>query len=142
MILISVDESAERYDGLVFQGSEIFVILLVALVVLGPERLPVVARKLGRWTAELRNAASDLRSGLESELGDVKGLADEIRSPIRDLKKAAEDTTRDAREATDAGRWVGPKPVSGPTPEDAMKDLEAIEGGTGPDESDADKATG
>lgn len=125
-----------------FQGSEIFVILLVALVVLGPERLPVVARKLGRWTAELRQAASDLRSGLESELGDVKSLADEVRAPIRELKEAADETTRQAREATDTSHWVGPKPISGPTPEDAMRDLEAIESGLDPDEGDAGKATG
>ena len=123
-----------------FQGSEIFVILLVALVVLGPQRLPEMARKVGRWTTELRRAASDLRSGLESELGDVKGLADEVRAPIREMKAAADDATRRTREATDTSNWVGPKPVSGPTPEDAMRDLEAIERGEDPDEDGGDEA--
>jgi sec-independent protein translocase protein TatB len=33
---------------------KIFLVLLVALVVLGPERLPKVARQLGRWIAQLR----------------------------------------------------------------------------------------
>lgn len=141
-MVASVEAARGMYHERVFQGSEIFVILLVALVVLGPQRLPVVARKLGRWTSELRKAASDLRAGLESELGDVKGLADEVRSPIRELKQAADDTTRRARKATDAGPWVGPKPVSGPTPEDAMRDLEAIEEGRDPDDGDADKAAG
>jgi Sec-independent protein translocase protein TatA len=36
------------------QGGEIIIILLLALVVLGPTRLPELARKLGEWTAELR----------------------------------------------------------------------------------------
>ena len=45
------------------QGGEIIIILLLALVVLGPTRLPELARKLGEWTAELRSAARDLRQG-------------------------------------------------------------------------------
>jgi sec-independent protein translocase protein TatB len=126
----------------VFQGSEIFVILLVALVVLGPERLPVVARKLGGYTAELRKAARELRAGLESELGDVSGIVEDVRSPIKEIKQVARDTTgemrkvgseakRDFDEAAGETRspasWVGPKPISGPTPADAMADLESIE---------------
>lgn len=125
-----------------FQGSEIFVILLVALVVLGPERLPVVARKLGSYTAELRKAARELRAGLESELGDVSGIVDDVRSPINEMKQAARETTGEMRkigseakrdldetagEARSSASWVGPKPISGPTPADAMADLESIE---------------
>lgn len=125
-----------------FQGSEIFVILLVALVVLGPERLPEIARKLGGYTAELRKAARELRDGLESELGDVSGIVDDVRSPINELKQAARDTTGEMRKVgseakrdfddaaggvRSASSWVGPKPISGPTPADAMADLESIE---------------
>lgn len=125
-----------------FQGSEIFVILLVALVVLGPERLPEIARKLGGYTAELRKAARELRAGLESELGDVSGIVDDVRSPINEIKQVARDTTGEMRkvgseakrdldeaagEARSPSSWVGPKPISGPTPADAMADLESIE---------------
>lgn len=125
-----------------FQGSEIFVILLVALVVLGPERLPVVARKLGGYTAELRKAARELRAGLETELGDVSGFVDDVRSPLSEMKKLAKETSDDMRrfgaeankqvsdakgEISDPSSWIGPKPISGPTPADAMADLESIE---------------
>lgn len=114
-----------------FQGSEIFVILLVALVVLGPERMPALARKMGQWTSELRKAASELRAGLESEIGDVSGLVSEIKAPIEEIKKVARDTSKEARGVADdvnsATKWIGPKPLSGPTPEEAMRDLEAIE---------------
>ena len=125
-----------------FQGSEIFVILLVALVVLGPERLPGLARKLGGWTAELRKAARELRAGLESELGDVGAIVDDVRSPINEMKQAAREATGEVRkvgseakrdfdeaagEARSPSSWVGPKPISGPTPADAMADLESIE---------------
>jgi sec-independent protein translocase protein TatB len=117
----------------VIEGAEFFVILLVALVVLGPERLPVVARKVGRWTAELRRAANDLRDGLEAEVGDVRGLADDLKQPLREVEETYNETKRSMREARteidrelDPKPWVGPKPVSGPTPEDAMRDLEQI----------------
>lgn len=52
---------------------ELLVILVVALIVLGPERLPEVARMLGRAMAELRRATS----GLTDELHNAKILLEE-----------------------------------------------------------------
>jgi TatA/E family protein of Tat protein translocase len=43
---------------------ELLVILGIALLVLGPKRLPEVARSLGRGMAEFRRASSDLRNTL------------------------------------------------------------------------------
>jgi Tat protein translocase TatB subunit len=47
---------------------ELLVILVVALLVLGPKRLPEVARSLGRGMAEFRRASSDLRSTLSAAI--------------------------------------------------------------------------
>ncbi len=47
---------------------ELLVILVVALLVLGPKRLPEVARSLGRGMAEFRRASSELRNTLTSPL--------------------------------------------------------------------------
>lgn len=116
------------------QGSEILIILLVALVVLGPSRLPAMARKMGRWSVELRQAARELRTGLEAEVGDLRELRREVEAPIdevrRELRQAGRDLDMTAAEARGL-RWVGPKPVSGPTPEDALADLNEIEGERG-----------
>ncbi len=118
------------------QGPEILVILLVALVVFGPERLPELARKLGRWTSELRQAAREVRAGLQAEVDAVTQVADEITGPVKEAKEALSDAAgpvADVKDALDSvtkpHRWVGPKPQSGPSPEDAMRDLEAIEAG-------------
>lgn len=46
---------------------EIAVILAVALVVLGPRRLPQVAKQVGRTLREFRRAASDFQVSLEQE---------------------------------------------------------------------------
>lgn len=114
------------------QGGEIIIILLLALVVLGPTRLPELARKLGEWTAELRSAARDLRRGLEAEVADIKQVGEDLKAPLEDLKKSSDEVRRQIAE-TGVSRleWKGPKPVSGPTPADAMADLEEIEGKTG-----------
>ena len=46
---------------------ELLVILVVALLVLGPKRLPDIARSLGRGIAEFRKASSDLRNAVSPE---------------------------------------------------------------------------
>ena len=52
---------------------ELLVILVVALIVLGPKRLPEAARGLGRALAELRRTTS----GIGEELGNANVLLDE-----------------------------------------------------------------
>jgi sec-independent protein translocase protein TatB len=50
--------------------TEILLILVVALLVLGPKRLPEAARSLGRSMAEFRRASSEIRSSLNLEVPD------------------------------------------------------------------------
>ena len=104
-----------------FQGSEVIIILLLALVVLGPKRLPELAHKLGKWTAELRATAREVRQGLEAEVSDLKSPFEELKKPIEEVKKDIEEAGVSRLD------WIGPKPVSGPTPADAMADLEKLE---------------
>ena len=47
---------------------ELVVILVVALLVLGPSKLPDAARALGRGMAEFRRASNDLRNSLNASL--------------------------------------------------------------------------
>ena len=119
------------------QGGEILIILLLALVVLGPKRLPEAARRIGALAAELRSAARDITRGLEAEVAQVKEAANDLVEPVRELKA---DLTKDLESIDPKGyQWRGPKPVSGPTPEDAMADLEEINrGGIPADEPGAD----
>jgi len=53
--------------------SELLLILVVALIVLGPQKLPEIARKLGRGMAEFRRTSEDLRRSIL--LGDEPGKA-------------------------------------------------------------------
>ncbi|HJR87020.1 MAG TPA: twin-arginine translocase TatA/TatE family subunit [Acidimicrobiia bacterium] len=119
------------------EGGEWIVIVLVALVVFGPERLPELARRTGDWVRELRGAAREMREGLEAEIAEVQKAKGDLTDPIAEVKRAVRDTARLAAENDPRGpngklRWEGPKPLSGPTPAEAMADLERIEAGGEP----------
>ena len=62
---------------------ELLVILVVALVVLGPKRLPEVARTLGKAMAEFRRQTADVMNEFQ-----VQALLDD--EPRRDTKPAAQ----------------------------------------------------
>jgi sec-independent protein translocase protein TatB len=49
---------------------EIIVILVLALIVLGPQKLPVVARQLARYLGELRRVADDVRRNFDEATRD------------------------------------------------------------------------
>ena len=84
-----------------FQGSELIIILLLALVVLGPEKLPEAMRRLGRFYADLKK----MSAGFQEEF---RAAVDE---PTRELRETA-NTLRDSldfRKLQDGSRAEKPK---------------------------------
>jgi sec-independent protein translocase protein TatB len=84
--------------------SEIALIAVVALLVLGPERLPKVARTAGALMRRARNSWQDVRSEIERELAaeDLKRTINETRqaADVRaDVKAAAADIEGGVRAA-------------------------------------------
>jgi len=74
---------------------ELAVIGLVALLVLGPERLPAAARTAGQWLGRARRTISQIRTDIESEL-DAGELKNSIESAgLRDLEAMGNDIRRD-----------------------------------------------
>lgn len=74
---------------------ELVVILAVALIVLGPQRLPEVARMLGRAYGQLRRASEEFQNTIRQDLAalerqeDVnrnKAIAQEIRERCADVE--------------------------------------------------------
>jgi Tat protein translocase TatB subunit len=49
---------------------ELLLIMAVALIVVGPEKLPELAKALGKGVVELKKAAASLREGFEEETGE------------------------------------------------------------------------
>jgi sec-independent protein translocase protein TatB len=69
-----------------FSFSELLLVFVVALVVLGPERMPAVARAVGRWTGKARVYMRNLTAELERE------------TQVAELKKQIDDAQRILRE--------------------------------------------
>ncbi len=55
-------------------GSEFFLLCLIGLLILGPERLPRVARQIGGWLGKARQMTRTLQRQLEEEVDVEKNL--------------------------------------------------------------------
>lgn len=74
--------------------SELFLIAVVALVVLGPERLPKAARFAGLWVRRARAQWYSVKSELEREIA-----SEELQRSVRDTRQAVADIDADVRAA-------------------------------------------
>ena len=68
--------------------SELVAIGLIALIVLGPKRLPEVARTAGRWMGQLRRFVADVKQDLDremhtEELAELRKLKEELNATRR-----------------------------------------------------------
>jgi sec-independent protein translocase protein TatB len=79
--------------------SELLVIAVVALVVLGPERLPKAARFAGLWVRRARNQWDSVKQELEREL-----QAEEIKRQMQDVRQGMQDTENQLRASGEAIR--------------------------------------
>ena len=82
--------------------SEIMVVAMISLVIMGPERLPETVRTLSLWLGRLRQFVSSARAEIEDEVG-----IDEIRRQLRnekimrDLEKSKDELSLLAKNVTD-----------------------------------------
>lgn len=114
--------------------TEMLVIAIVMIVVVGPKDLPNMLRTFGRTTAKLRAMAADFQKQFnealkEAELDDVKKSVDELRglSPVAEIKKQLnpfEQAAADVRAGVDAA--MKPKPAADPS-EPAASTAQAAE---------------
>ena len=73
---------------------EILIILVLALIIFGPRRLPEMGRTIGRSLREFRRATSDLRAEIESDAGESPKVTAEQRARrVADRKERAETET-------------------------------------------------
>ncbi len=70
---------------------EILIILILALVIFGPRRLPEMGRTIGRSMRELRRATSDIRTELESDIDPPGETLEQRRRRLAARKPRSED---------------------------------------------------
>ena len=93
---------------------EFVVILVIALIVVGPKRLPELMRQLGKILAQVRNATDDLRHELklDEELkhiqSTVRDLQDVSATAMQKLMKEVEEETQAQADETPSGPALDP----------------------------------
>ncbi|MBM3638258.1 MAG: hypothetical protein FJW98_02355 [Actinobacteria bacterium] len=78
-------------------GSEVVFLLLAGLVVLGPERLPGVIRRVGKTYGQLRRMASSFEAEMKETFGE----------PLEEIRGAVKGLSDEVNKATASGKWFG-----------------------------------
>ena len=79
-----------------FSGSEVIFLMILGLVILGPEKLPGVLRKAGRLYGEFKRVTSDAQSELRQALDQpIKEIQSTARTYQNFFVEAAKETTKD-----------------------------------------------
>lgn len=110
-------------------ASELLVLAVIALIVLGPERLPKAARFAGLWVRRARAQWYSVKSELERELAAeelqrslregreaMRDIQSEIRSADTDLRREFDAMRQEVDSAVDAGRGAATQAETPPQP--------------------------
>jgi sec-independent protein translocase protein TatB len=85
---------------------KLIVVFVIAMLVLGPKRLPEAARTMGRWLAEVRKYTSgfqnEFRGLLDEPRQQTSALRDEFNSAFAEPRKALEAGAREVQNAANA----------------------------------------
>ena len=76
-------------------GSEFILLCIIGLLILGPERLPRVARQLGGWVGKARRMTRSLQRQLEEEINAEKNLGFDPNEFKKNLDPSQLMTPRD-----------------------------------------------
>ena len=96
---------------------ELILILAIALIVLGPKKLPDLARSLGRAIGEFKKATRDFKESMQidNSITEVKKTFDDMNDGIRDAvdlgiasgeEKEGETIEKDAEKKADQGDFI------------------------------------
>lgn len=106
--------------------SELVLIALLALIVLGPKRLPEVARTAGHWLGRLRRFMTDVKQDFDrelrgTELEELRKLKQELNETRRMMEESSSQLYRNLSEsidtaATPASAERAPAPTATETP--------------------------
>ncbi|HYD74001.1 MAG TPA: Sec-independent protein translocase protein TatB [Candidatus Binatia bacterium] len=119
--------------------NEILILGILALVVVGPKDLPLLFRKLGKWTAKLRGMAQEFRTGFDelarqAELDELKREVEALRRTTS-LQEVTRELTKPLPTLED---YAG---ISKPTPKLAVEtpDGDASRGSSDPQAAPAEE---
>lgn len=90
-----------------FSFWELAIVLVVALLVVGPDKLPGLAAKVGRWVGKAKRMIMSVRSDIENELkaAELKEMLEKQQGEISQLRnilnESQSDTQKEIQKALD-----------------------------------------
>jgi sec-independent protein translocase protein TatB len=87
--------------------TELIVILLLALLVVGPERLPEMARQLAKILRDVRKAYENLTSDLGPEIASIQQTTQELRESVESVRSIPQHVVQSVTEAADLEAAIG-----------------------------------
>jgi len=76
---------------------EMFIVLVVALVIFGPSRLPELAGQVGRWVRDFRRMSSDLTGEFEKTFAEVDEVKKTFKREMQGIQQEVEGIGKSAR---------------------------------------------
>jgi len=88
--------------------TEMMVIAVIALLVIGPERLPEVASKVGGWIGKAKAFVSSTKADIEREFqaSEMKNILSEQQQEIEELRKMVSSTQEELKSSVDDAKDV------------------------------------
>src|SRR5215218_10323533 len=76
---------------------EMFIVLVVAMVIFGPSRLPELAGQVGRWVRDFRRMSSDLTGEFEKTFAEVDEVKKSFKREMQGIQEEVEGIGKSAR---------------------------------------------
>lgn len=130
-----------------FNGLELLFIIILAILLFGPERIPEIASKLGSFVRSIRTLSAqvmadlrketgldassqegrDLTASLQQTVSDVQSTMRSIRSPMNSMQKNLSGTPTPSGAASESKSSLQPESPSGKSREELEKKLHNLE---------------
>jgi len=83
-----------------FSFWELTIVVMVALLVVGPDKLPALAAKVGRWVGKGKRMMMSVRSDIENELkaAELKEMLEKQQNEISQLRNILNDTQAETQQ--------------------------------------------
>lgn len=115
--------------------NEMIILAVLALLVVGPKDLPLLFRKIGRWTAKLRGMAQEFRTGFDelarqAELDELKREVDALRrtTNLQDIGRELSAPINEIKQEVSAAAYIPPPGTpAAPPPVVAPPEAPALE---------------
>ncbi|MFO7784921.1 MAG: twin-arginine translocase TatA/TatE family subunit [Thermodesulfobacteriota bacterium] len=120
---------------------ELIIIMVIALIIIGPSKLPDLARGLGKGMAEFKKATQEIKESLEVD-EDFKEIGKDLHDTVSGLNRPLKEPLDKAPEVPPPAEAGGEGPERRGSPDDVPEEREQQKTATGPGPSEGDISAG